>query len=37
MTILKLEKDFVKKVIYEDLAPNYLSEYEIDLFKDQYD
>ena len=37
MTILKLEKDFIKKVIYEDLAPNYLSEYEINLFKDQYD
>ena len=37
MTMLKLEKDFVKKVIYEDLAPNYLSEYEINLFKDLYD
>ena len=37
MTSLKLEKDFVKKVIYEDLAPNYLTENEINLFAEQND
>ena len=37
MNSLKLEEDFIKKVIFDDLAPNYLTEEEINIFKEQYD
>ena len=37
MNSLKLEEDFVKKVIFDDLAPNYLTEEEINIFKEQYE
>ena len=36
MNWLKLEEDFIKKVIFDDLAANYLDENEINLFKDQF-
>ena len=37
MNSLKLGEEFIKKVIYDDLASNYLTEEEINLFKEQYD
>ena len=35
MNSLKLGEDFIKKVIFDDLASNYLDESEINNFKDQ--
>jgi hypothetical protein len=37
MSSLKLGDEFIKKVIFDDLACNYLTEDEINLFKDQYE
>ena len=37
MISLKLDEEFIKKVIFDDLALNYLTEDEINLFKDQYE
>ena len=37
MNSLKLGEEFIKKVIYDDIASNYLTEEEINIFKDQYD
>ena len=37
MNNLNLEEKFINKVIYEDLAINYLTENEINLFKEQFD
>ena len=36
MNSLKLGDEFIKKVIFNDLAYNYLTEDEINLFKEQY-
>ena len=35
MNCLKLEDKFINKVIYDDLAANYLTEDELNLFKEQ--
>ena len=36
MNQLKLEENFVKKIILDDLALNYLGESELNLLKEQY-
>ena len=35
MNWLKLGEEFIKKVIFDDLATNYLNQSEINLFNDQ--
>ena len=37
MNSLQLGEEFIKKVIFNDLALNYLTEDEINLFKDEYE
>ncbi len=37
MISLKLGEEFIKKVVFEDLASNYLTEEEINLFREQYE
>ena len=37
MTSLKLGDEYIKKVIFDDLGSNYLTEEEINLFKEQYE
>ena len=36
MNDLKLEESFVNKIIFDDLAPNYLEENELNHFKEKY-
>ena len=36
MNLLKLGDEFINKVIFDDLAKNYLTENEINVFKEQY-